>query len=155
MLEIWDESVGTRLRGRISGGVLVPLPSDVGPSKPDCVRLGMGRAPDEKSKPGISRRGEFWPDGMRELIFGGGSSGGSSMMRLKRSVREFAVLERERVPRRARGLLGEAAPEREGWAGWVALDIGISRVFMFDVRAVTAYTGQSLLICMSTSRHRS
>jgi len=53
---------------------------------------------------------------MRELIFAGGSSGGSSMMRLKRSVRDPAVLERERVPRRARGfmLLGEPAPEREG-----------------------------------------
>jgi hypothetical protein len=117
MLEICDESVGTRLRGRISGGVLAPFPREVGPSKPDCVRLGMGLP--ENSKPGSSRRGEFWPDGMRELILAGGSSGGSSMMRLKRSVREPAVLERERVPRRARGfmLLGDPAPEREGCDG--------------------------------------
>lgn len=57
MLEICEESVGTRLRGRISGGVLAPFPREVGPSKPDCVRLGMGLP--EKSKPGSSRRGEF------------------------------------------------------------------------------------------------
>jgi hypothetical protein len=112
MLEICDESVGTRLSGRMSGGVLAPFPREVGPSKPDCERFGMGLP--GMSKPGSSRRGEFWPDGRRELILAGGSSGGSSMIRLKRSVREPAVLERERVPRRARGLLGEPAPEREG-----------------------------------------
>jgi hypothetical protein len=112
MLEIVDESVGTRLRGRMSGGVLAPFPREVGPSKPDCERFGMGR--EGMSKPGSSRRGEFWPEGRRELILVGGSRGASSMMRLKRSVREPAVLERERVARRARGLLGEPAPDREG-----------------------------------------
>lgn len=54
---------------------------------------------------------------MRELILAGGSSGGSSIMRLKRSLREEAVLERERLGRRAGFGMGEAAPEREmGWA---------------------------------------
>lgn len=120
MLEICDESVGTRLKGRMSGGVLAPLPREVGPSKPDCERLGMGLP--GMSKPGSSRRGEFWPDGRRELILAGGSSGGSSMIRLKRSVREPAVLERERVPRRARGLLGDPAPEREGCVGCDTLE---------------------------------
>ena len=34
------------------------------------------------------------------------------------------MLERERVPRRARGLLGDPAPEREGCDGWETLEVG-------------------------------
>lgn len=43
-LEICDESVGTRLSGRMGEASRGVLPRDVGPSKPEKEREGMGRA---------------------------------------------------------------------------------------------------------------
>lgn len=83
-------------------------PRLVGPSKVELPLLILGRA--GRSKPGSSRRGEFWPDGSLKLIPGrtGGSSGSSSAMSPKRCTSELA---RDRVGRR-RPLTGLAAPER-------------------------------------------